>query len=124
MSRSVEEWIGKTDDAPIPPRVRLRVFDKFGGICQCGCKRKIRAGERWDCDHIVALINGGEHRESNLQPLLTEHHKPKTKADVAEKAAVYAVRRKHLGIRSNRPSFPTNRNGPFKKRMDGSVVRR
>lgn len=26
MSRSVEEWVGKTDDTEAPPRVRLRPF--------------------------------------------------------------------------------------------------
>lgn len=52
--RSVDEWIGKNDDAAIPPRVRLRVFEKFGGICQLS-NRKIMAGEAWDLDHIKAL---------------------------------------------------------------------
>lgn len=29
MARSVEEWIGRTDDAKVPPRVRLRIFERF-----------------------------------------------------------------------------------------------
>jgi 5-methylcytosine-specific restriction enzyme A len=96
MTRSVEEWIGKTDDAKIPPRVRARVFAKFGGICQLS-KREIRAGERWECDHIIALVNGGEHRESNLHPVLVGPHREKTKADVAEKARVAKIRARHIG---------------------------
>ena len=115
MPRSVEEWIGKTDDATIPPRVRLRVWDKFNGVCQCGCGRKIAAGESWELDHIKALINGGEPRESNFQPLITAHHRAKTRDDVAEKSKAARVRAKHLGIKK-RTSFRGW------KKFDGTAV--
>ena len=65
MSRSVPEWIGATDDSAIPPRVRLRVFEAHGGVCHLS-GRKIRAGEEWDCDHVKALINGGENRDITI----------------------------------------------------------
>ena len=44
------------------------------------------------------VINGGERRESNLKPWLSEHHPKKTAADVAEKSRVYRKRAKHLGV--------------------------
>lgn len=102
MSRSVPEWIGKTPDSAVPPRVRVRVFTRYGGRCQCGCNRLIRPGEAWECEDTVALINGGERRESNLKPWLAGHQKEKTKADVAEKAMVYRKRAKHLGVAPKR----------------------
>jgi 5-methylcytosine-specific restriction enzyme A len=122
MSRPVAYWVATRDDAPIPPRVRLRVFERHDGRCAC-CGRKILAGERWECDHTVALINGGTHSEGNLQPLLTAHHREKTKADVALKSKVSRVRAKHVGIK-RRSSFQTNKDSTWKKKMDGSVVRR
>lgn len=97
MARSTEEWIGKSDDTPIPPRVKARVFERHGGICHLS-KRKIAAGEPWDCDHVIALINGGENRESNLAPALRTKHREKTAEDVAEKSKVARMRAKHLGI--------------------------
>ena len=97
MSRTVEEWIGKTDDSVPPPRVRLRVFEAHKGICHIS-GRKIMAGEKWELDHVVALINGGENRETNLAPALSFAHKIKTRADVAEKSKVARIRAKHLGI--------------------------
>lgn len=124
MSRTVPEWSAKTDDAGIPPRVRLRVFDRFGGVCQCGCTRKITAGEAWDCDHIVALINGGEHRESNLRPLITAHHKDKTREDVAEKSRVYQRRASHLGVAKKKHRWGYGKGDPFKMKVGGGVVRR
>lgn len=105
MSRTVKEWIGASDDATIPPRVRLRIFEIYEGRCQCGCNRRIAAGEAWDADHGVALINGGQHRESNLRPLLREHHRSKSKADVAEKSRSYKRRASHAGIKRKQQGF-------------------
>jgi 5-methylcytosine-specific restriction endonuclease McrA len=119
--RSVEEWIGKTPDEPVPPRVRIRVFDRAGGKCQC-CTRKIRAGERWVADHIVALVNGGENSERNLQLLCDWcDRKVKTPADVAEKKIVARKRAKHLGIDKPKSRGFDKR---WRKKMDGSVERR
>lgn len=101
MSRETPEWIGKHDDSPIPPRVRLRIFERHGGRCHIS-GRLIRAGEPWQCDHIVALANGGEHRERNLAPALTGPHREKTRADVAEKSRNYRKRSKHLGVKRTR----------------------
>jgi 5-methylcytosine-specific restriction protein A len=101
MSRSVPEWIGKTPDSVPPPRVRLRIFENAKGRCHIS-GRPIRAGEAWQCDHIIALINGGANVESNLAPALTAPHKVKTKEDLAEKSKVYRKRAKHLGIKAKR----------------------
>ena len=123
--RAVEEWIGKKSDAAIPPRVKLRIFLRFNGCCQCGCGRRIVSGEPWQADHVTALINGGQHRESNLQPLLTEHHKNKTKEDVAEKSVTYRKRLKHHGLKKpkGRP-IPGSKRSGLRKKMDGTVVKR
>lgn len=101
MTRSAPEWIGRTDDSAIPPRVKVRVFERHNGRCHLS-GRPIRAGERWDCDHVIALCNGGQHRESNLAPALAAPHKIKTAADVAEKATVYRKRLAHLGLKPAR----------------------
>lgn len=123
MPRLVEEWIGKTADSTVPPRVRVRIFDKYEGRCQCGCIRKILAGEAWDCEDEIAIINGGERRESNLRPFLRAHHPAKTAKDVAVKSKNYKRRARHLGIRK-RSSFSCSKNSPFKKKIGGEVVRR
>lgn len=120
--RSVPEWIGKTPDSKIPPRVRMRVFERFNGVCYLS-GRKIAAGEIWDCDHIRALVNGGEHRESNLAPALQDKHRAKTADDVREKSVVSRKALAHRGIR-RRSTFPCSKNSPFKKKLDGRVVRR
>lgn len=123
MTRSVEEWRGRTDDTPAPPRVRLRVYEKAHGRC-ADCQRKLGPGDKWDLDHIQALANGGANAEGNLQVLCSWCHRKKTRADVAEKAAVARVRKKHTGAAEKRSQFPTSRNGPLKQKIGGQTVRR
>jgi 5-methylcytosine-specific restriction protein A len=96
MPRTIPEWIGKSDDSRIPARVRLRVFERHEGKCALS-GRKILPGDAWDLDHKIALINGGAHVESNLQPVLKDAHRKKTAKDVAEKAKIARTRAKHIG---------------------------
>jgi len=125
MPRTVPEWIGRTDDTSAPPRVRLRVLERFGRRCDA-CGRALRPGDRWTCDHIVALINGGENREKNLHPLCAWCEPAKTAADVAEKSRSYRVRLHHAGIRlrpKGRPIAGTIASG-WRHRLDGTWERR
>jgi 5-methylcytosine-specific restriction enzyme A len=98
MARKTDEWIGKTDDQAIPDRVRVRLFERANGRCQA-CTIKIVPGVSWQVDHITALINGGKHRESNMQVLCGACHGTKTRQDVAEKATTARKRKAHLGLR-------------------------
>lgn len=124
MTRSVKEWIGKSSDTPIPPRVRLRVFQTHNGICHIS-GRKIRPGEPWDAEHIIALINGGENRESNLAPALRDKHRSKTVEDVAIKAKTARVKMALYGIkrRKNKP-MPGSKTSAWKRKINGEIVRR
>jgi 5-methylcytosine-specific restriction protein A len=124
MSRTVAEWVGKTDDTPAPPRVRLRVWDRCEGKCH-RCARAIPTGDAWILEHLIALINGGENRERNLC-LTCSWCKPiKDAEDVAVKAETYRVRSKHIlprepsrlrgaGFPKREPQHSATR--PFQKR--------
>lgn len=120
--RSVDEWIGKTDDAMPPPRVRLRIFERHGGVCHLS-GRKIRPGEKWEVEHVLAISLGGENRESNMAPALVGPHKAKTASDRKQKAHNDRIRKRHLGIR--KPSkMAGSRDSKWKRKMNGQVVLR
>ncbi len=124
-SRALPEWIGKTPDTAIPARVKARIVMGQDGICACGCDVKLgAAGEAIEFDHEVALINGGENRESNLRALRRPCHAQKTRADVAEKSTVARKRDKHLGLTKTRFPLPGGKGSKFKRKIGGGVVRR
>lgn len=98
MTRSTPEWVATHDDQAIPPRVRLRVFERAGGRCH-RCKRKIGPSDRWSIEHLLALALGGQHREGNMD-ISCEWCKPiKDREDAALKSKGAAIRARHIGIR-------------------------
>ena len=119
-ARDVPEWIGAKPDSAIPPRVKLRVWERQDGRCALTGK-KIMPGDAWEVDHIVALINGGENREGNLQVVLATAHKVKTRADVDAKVKAVRLKQKHLGMRPPKRglSHPT-----LRRKMNGQVEQR
>jgi 5-methylcytosine-specific restriction enzyme A len=116
MARSVPEWIGKTDDEPVPNRVRIRVCDRDGWKC-CGCGRSMWEGTRINTDHKIALANGGQNRESNLQTLCDWCHKEKTAEDVAQKSRTYRSKERRARIRKTKQPIRGWR------KFDGTPVR-
>lgn len=118
--RTVDEWIGATPDSKVPPHVKLRVFERHGGKCHIA-RRKIRLGEPWDLEHVIALADwtgeGHGNRESNLAPALRDKHHEKTAAENSERAVIRRKRAKALGIKIG---------SGFKawRKFNGDIVRR
>lgn len=112
--RSVPQWHGRTDDSPIPLRVRLRVWERCEGCCT-SCSRKIHVGQKWELDHGMPLILGGAHAENNLRVICDWCHKAKTRTEQARKAKADHVAKRHAGIRKRR-SFRAWR------KFDGTIV--
>lgn len=109
--RTVKEWIGKTDDIQIPPRVKLRVAERADYTCAL-CTRGAKPGQ---ADHKVAIILGGENRETNLQWLCVSCHKAKTKADVAFKSRAAKAKKRVALLKEPKMKYS--------KRFDGTVTK-
>jgi 5-methylcytosine-specific restriction protein A len=104
MARSTKEWIEEDHDKPIPDRVKDRVIRAANNLCgYCGLRVRVGGGE---VDHIIALANGGEHRESNLRYVHKHCHKIKTAEDVKQKAKDYRKRKKLYGFGKPKRAFP------------------
>lgn len=111
MARSVNAWVGKTDDTPVPPRVRLRVWDREEEKCH-RCRRQIPAVDAWIIEHRLAIILGGANAEPNLCLTCSWCKPVKDAEDAAAKSKTADVRKKHLGIRPE----PTLRSAGFPQR--------
>lgn len=90
MPRTVQEWVGRTDDTPPSKACKRRILERQGYVCALtGLPFDDKHKPRFD--HRIPLWLGGENRESNLQALRDdEAHKPKTKSEAKVRAKVHA----------------------------------
>lgn len=119
MSRSVSEWIGKTDDSDPTDACKDRILRKQGDKCAL-TGHAFRPGDKIEFDHIRPLWLDGQNRETNLQAVLGSAHKEKTKAEATVRGKINTIRLKHLGIKKKSALS----NSRFKKLMSGEVVDR
>ena len=98
MPRSVPEWIGKTDDAMPPPRVRQRIFERENRICHV-CKGAIAGGKEWHADHCPPLKDGGENRESMIFPAHPICHQGLTAKQARDRTKIERMKQKNSGAR-------------------------
>ena|SRR6202035_312995 len=103
-------------------RVKLEAFQRSNGRCE-GCTVRLMPGH-FDYHHRQEDTFGGEPTLENCQVLCDLCHGKVTKERAPLIAKSNRVRAKHLGIKRKRASFLTNKNGPYRKRMDGTVERR
>jgi len=110
----------------ITAKLRARVFNANGGICHiCGGKIGAIRPERWEVEHIIPLALGGEDEPENMAPAHYQCHKEKTKEDVKQIAKSKRIINRHKGFRTeSRSAMPCGRRSIWKKKMDGTVVRR
>jgi len=95
MSRTVAEWIGKTDNHMPPARVRQRILDREQSTCHiCGGKID-KPG--WHADHVPPLKDGGENRESKIKPAHEKCHRILTAKQAVERAPIERQKMKHTG---------------------------
>jgi 5-methylcytosine-specific restriction protein A len=98
VSRSVPEWIGRTPDSAIPKAVKLRIWEREEGRCYLTGLKINALKDSYEFEHVIALANGGEHRESNIRLALKAAHKVKSTDDAGITAKIRRVRLKHRGL--------------------------
>lgn len=110
-------------------RVKLQAWDRCGGCCEHidangkRCGRKLMPG-RLRYDHRIPDELGGEPTLENCQVICEWCDAPKTRQDQADIAKARHVRARHVGAHAPRRPMPGSRKSPWKRRMDGTVVRR
>lgn len=99
-------------------RRRLGIFEVAKGLCHL-CGQRIKAGEKWEVEHRIALALGGADEDVNLAPAHIACHAIKTKDDVGRYSKALRQRAKHLGIRS--AGWPKSK---WKRKVNGETVLR
>lgn len=129
-----------TQPTPVAPLARRKLtrieFAQLmldqNGRC-AACQEKLRADLIVD-EHLTALDHGGSNDLSNRALYCTACARTKTEDDLAESlhgrrvrgeiGQKYRRRMRQLKPWTQPPTFPTNRDGPLKRKMNGQVVRR
>lgn len=90
------------------------------------CAQKIDGTrEPWDLEHLIPLALDGADDETNTAPAHKSCHRAKTNEDVGRIAKANRVRAKHNGAKKQTfHRLAGSRGTKFKKRIDGTVVRR
>jgi 5-methylcytosine-specific restriction endonuclease McrA len=121
---------------PSSTKVRRECFDRWKYadpltgrmMMDCHiCGAQIDPGKNpngWEAEHVIRRVLSEDDGVENVRPAHTHCHKPKTAADLRENAKGRRVSDRHFGIKRRGSSFQTNRNGRFKKKMNGTVERR
>jgi 5-methylcytosine-specific restriction protein A len=105
---------------------------RSGGLCEAigkvyglklwhRCNAKLSYGVEFD-HYPIRAADGGSADLSNCLAVCKKCHKWKTRMfDIPLAAKGKRIADRNSGVRGKAQSFPTNRNGPFKKRMNGRI---
>lgn len=103
-------------------RTRLEAWTRCKGKCEC-CGALLRPGH-FDYDHDKPAAFGGEAVLENCRVLCEACHGDKTyRRDIPAVAKSNRIRAHKAGIR-RKSRFACSKDSPFKKKIDGTVVRR
>jgi 5-methylcytosine-specific restriction protein A len=106
---------------------RAKLFLDKGGKCH-KCGRKLRSGDTWVAEHMVALSVGGDNSPENWDVTCEWCFPEKNREDASKAAKGRAVATSCIIPRSQRqkkgrPMMGSRASG-WRKRMDGTVERR
>lgn len=113
-----------TPRKPLTPKQRLELFIRHDGLC-CICGGKIDGvKEMWD-EHVNPLWLSGDNSAENRAPAHAKCARAKTSNEAGERSKGRSVAEGHFGAkRAKTRPLPCGRRSKFKKKMDGTVVKR
>lgn len=77
----------------------------------------------WD-EHLVPLADGGSNDLSNRDIAHRKCAQLKTQREAVSRGKLRRAAEKHLGAKTSNNPMPGSRRSQWKRKMDGSVVRR
>jgi 5-methylcytosine-specific restriction endonuclease McrA len=119
---TVVEDVGTTRRGNISQRRKLSIWEREHGRCMV-CATKLRPGN-FIFEHVRPLGLGGEDTNDNIRLTCKGCASEKTKADMASINKAKRQKAAHLGLKKSKSPMPFGKGSKFKKKMDGTVVRR
>ena len=108
----------------ITAKMRADIFLSRGGSCHL-CNMKVVPGEDWDVSHDIPLEAGGKDDATNWFVAHRKCHRIHTSTvDAPLIAKVKRIHQRHIGAKKSKSPMPLGRSSQWKRKMDGSIVRR
>jgi 5-methylcytosine-specific restriction enzyme A len=107
----------------ISTRERVAIFQAANGLCHI-CQSRIVIGDAWELEHIIPLALGGDDHGENLAPAHVKCHRAKSVDDAGNTARAKRREARHLGAKTSRTPMPGGRNSPWKRKLNGTTVKR
>ena len=108
----------------ITAKTRADIFARHSGVCHL-CSLKVDAWQEWDVSHEIPLEAGGKDDDSNWLVAHRKCHRVHTaKVDAPLIAKVKRIHQNHIGASKSRSPMPFGKGSKFKRKMDGTIVRR
>lgn len=104
-------------------KVMAAAFQRAGGKCET-CGAHLRPG-KFQYDHILPDVLGGEPALENCRVLCTPCHAGKTADDVRRTRKADRQRDRHIGaMKKSRRPMPGSRNSPWKRTFSNGWISR
>ena len=111
---------------------RRQALKRSGGFCEAigrvyglnpgqRCNAKLSYGVEFD-HYPIRAADGGSNELNNCVAVCKKCHRWKTaKIDIPQSAKAKRIEEKRLGINDAGQGFATNRTGPFRRRLNGTL---
>lgn len=114
--------IGTTARGHLSTRRKLAIWEREKGLCML-CSTRLQPG-KFIYEHVRALELGGTDTDDNIRLTCMPCAGLKTKDDHSRAAKAKRVKAKHLGMKKSKNPLPGSKSSKWKRKMDGTVVRR
>jgi 5-methylcytosine-specific restriction endonuclease McrA len=116
------EDMGTTKRGNLSARRKLAIWEREKGKCMV-CSVKLVTG-KFIFEHVRALELGGTDTDDNIRLTCKGCATEKTKQDHSNAARAKRKKSSVLGLKQSKTPMPFGKGSKFKKKMDGTVVRR
>ena len=118
----MSEDMGTTKRGNLSARRKLAIWEREKGKCMV-CGVKLVTG-KFIFEHVRALELGGTDTDDNIRLTCKGCATEKTKQDHSNAAKAKRKKSATLGLKQSKTPLPFGKGSKFKKKMDGTVVRR
>ena len=116
------EDVGTTKRNNLSAKRKLAIWEREHGKCMI-CGVKLTTG-KFIFEHVRALELGGSDTDDNIRLTCKGCATEKTKQDHSMAAKAKRRKQVHLGLKKSKSPLPGGKLSKWKKKLDGTVVRR